>query len=149
MKHPAKTKEQSSSINTASFSHDGERLVTAGRDGTARTWDAKTGKPLKVVIRHERSVLGASFSPDDRHRTGSRKTVADVAFSPRAAIAIFAIYIVISLAGTFQSWAAAAIIMVRAAAAALRSWSAGVRFWIRLVKRGVIRITSKMPTRPR
>jgi predicted MFS family arabinose efflux permease len=37
--------------------------------------------------------------PDDSHRTGSRKKVADVVFSPRTALVIFTIYIVISLCG--------------------------------------------------
>ncbi len=37
--------------------------------------------------------------PDDRHRTESRKAVADVVFSPRMAIAIFTLYIIISLCG--------------------------------------------------
>ncbi len=47
--------------------------------------------------------------PDDRHRTGSRKAVADVAFSPRVAIMMFGLYIVISLAGglTFNTVAVA------------------------------------------
>jgi MFS family permease len=45
---------------------------------------------------------GAAFLwlvPDDSHRTGSRKAVADVVFSPRVAMAIFGLYIVISLCG--------------------------------------------------
>jgi MFS family permease len=47
-------------------------------------------------------VTGAAFLamiPDDRHRTGSRKTVADVVFSPRIAMMIFGLYIAISLCG--------------------------------------------------
>ena len=33
-------------VNSASFSPDGKRLVTASDDGTARVWDAGTGKPV-------------------------------------------------------------------------------------------------------
>ena len=40
-------------------------------------------------------------------------------------------------------------IFIPSSRAALRSWSSGVRFWMRLVRRGVIRMTSKTPTRPR
>jgi MFS family permease len=37
--------------------------------------------------------------PDDRHHTAKRKTVADVVLSQRAAMILFALYVVISLAG--------------------------------------------------
>src|SRR5215211_8362149 len=35
--------------------------------------------------------------PDDRHKAGKRDTVADVVLSPKAAVAFFGIYIVISV----------------------------------------------------
>jgi len=37
--------------------------------------------------------------PDDRHHTAKRKTVADVVLSQRAAMVLFALYVVISLTG--------------------------------------------------
>jgi MFS family permease len=37
--------------------------------------------------------------PDDRHHAAKRKTVADVVLSPRAAMTLFGLYVVISLAG--------------------------------------------------
>jgi MFS family permease len=46
------------------------------------------------------AVIGIAYLiivPDDRHRTGSRKTAADVVLSPRAAMTMFGLYIVISL----------------------------------------------------
>ncbi|MBN1205981.1 MAG: hypothetical protein JXB05_13775, partial [Myxococcaceae bacterium] len=48
----------------ASFSPDGQRIVTASADKTARMWNAEgAGEP--VVLRgHEAVVLSASFSPD-------------------------------------------------------------------------------------
>jgi WD40 repeat protein len=51
-------------VQTAVFSPDGARLVTASEDGTARVWDAATGAPVGVPLQHEQRVLRASFSPD-------------------------------------------------------------------------------------
>ena len=47
--------------------------------------------------------------PDDRHHTAKRKTVAEVALSQRAAMVLFGLYVVISLAGglTFNTMAIA------------------------------------------
>lgn len=39
-------------------------MLTSGDDGTARLWDAETGKPLAEPIRHPRYVDSAEFSPD-------------------------------------------------------------------------------------
>jgi len=33
-------------VNSASFSRDGRRIVTASDDHTARLWDAETGRPI-------------------------------------------------------------------------------------------------------
>ncbi len=44
------------------FSPDGERVVTASGDGTARVWDAATGKELAVLRGHEGEVRSAQFS---------------------------------------------------------------------------------------
>jgi hypothetical protein len=51
-------------------------VVTASWDNTARLWDAITGKPLGEPMRHEASVLSASFSADSRKvvTTNSDKT---------------------------------------------------------------------------
>jgi WD40 repeat protein/tRNA A-37 threonylcarbamoyl transferase component Bud32 len=51
-------------INSAKFSPDGLRVITASEDKTARVWDARTGKPLIEPLRHEGSVASAEFSPD-------------------------------------------------------------------------------------
>jgi MFS family permease len=40
-----------------------------------------------------------ALSTDDRHRTGTRKSVADITFSRATAVAVFSLYVVISLAG--------------------------------------------------
>jgi len=53
-------------VLTARFSRDGKRLVTGSRDGTARVWDAATGRPLGPPIAHEDPVVSVMFGPDRR-----------------------------------------------------------------------------------
>jgi WD40 repeat protein len=50
--------------NSADWSPDGERVVSAGYDGTARVWDAATGEQLVVLIGHSAVVRDADWSPD-------------------------------------------------------------------------------------
>ncbi len=50
-------------IATTLYSPDGRTIVTAGRDGTIRVWEASTGRQMKV-LRHERIVNAVSVSPD-------------------------------------------------------------------------------------
>ncbi len=51
-------------VNSAAFSPDGRRIVTAGDDGTARVWDSVTGAQRLVLPGHGGVVLAAAFSPD-------------------------------------------------------------------------------------
>ena len=52
---------------------DGTRIVSGGKDGALKVWDAKTGK-LNLVLRdHEQPVQSVAFSPDgSRIISGSR-----------------------------------------------------------------------------
>ncbi|MBN8559863.1 MAG: TIR domain-containing protein [Leptolyngbya sp. UWPOB_LEPTO1] len=53
-----------SSVNAAQFSPDGQRIVTASGDKTARVWDARTGQEIAKLSGHESIVIAAQFSPD-------------------------------------------------------------------------------------
>ena len=64
--------QQHGKINSAQFSPDGQRVVTASRDitevaledNTARLWDAQSRKPIGEPMQHEDGVFSAQFSPD-------------------------------------------------------------------------------------
>lgn len=51
-------------ISVARFSPDGQRLATASNDGTARVWDAVTGKPISSEMPHRDMVRAMELSPD-------------------------------------------------------------------------------------
>ena len=51
-------------VISACFSPDGQRVLTASADQTARVWDAAADAPLGVPMLHEGGVNSASFSPD-------------------------------------------------------------------------------------
>lgn len=58
---------QGSPVGTAVFSPDGGRILTASDDGTARVWDARTGRLLLVVHDPAGSrFYAAVFRPDGR-----------------------------------------------------------------------------------
>ncbi len=51
-------------VYTATFSPDGQRIVTASDDNTAKLWDATRGKLLFSLDGHTERVNEAKFSPD-------------------------------------------------------------------------------------
>jgi WD40 repeat protein len=53
-------------INDIAFSPGGETIVTAGRDGIAGLYDAKTGKARTTPLLHRGSVMDAAFSSDGK-----------------------------------------------------------------------------------
>jgi WD40 repeat protein len=54
------------SVITAAFGPDSRQVVTASDDGTARVWNAATGKAVGEPLRHGGRVNSAAFSPDGR-----------------------------------------------------------------------------------
>ena len=66
-------------VFSAQFSADGQRVVTASLDKTARVWDAATGKAIGEPMRHEDVVISAQFSADgQRVVTASEDKTAQV-----------------------------------------------------------------------
>jgi WD40 repeat protein/tRNA A-37 threonylcarbamoyl transferase component Bud32 len=53
-----------SSITVVAASKDGNRLLSAATDGTARLWDTQTWRPCGLPLEHQGSILAAAFSPD-------------------------------------------------------------------------------------
>jgi len=67
----AQLQTQEAPVASVAFSSNGDYLVTAGKDSTARVWaDWQTNKPREVVVLREPSAKGfwaASFSRDGRY----------------------------------------------------------------------------------
>ncbi len=55
-----------SEVKFAAFSPDGQTVVTASSDHTARLWDVASGRPRSEPLRHDDAVGFAAFSPDGR-----------------------------------------------------------------------------------
>ena len=53
-------------VNDVDFSPDGETVLTAGSDGTARLWNAETARKLRGFEGHKSSVVTVAFSPGGR-----------------------------------------------------------------------------------
>jgi WD40 repeat protein/TPR repeat protein len=51
-------------VNSAAYSPDGTRIVSASRDKSIRIWDARTGVQLAIFLGHSDRVISADFSPD-------------------------------------------------------------------------------------
>jgi eukaryotic-like serine/threonine-protein kinase len=57
-------KGHTSWISSASFSQDGERIVTTSGDKTAKVWDARSGAEVLTLKGHTGAVTSANFSSD-------------------------------------------------------------------------------------
>jgi WD40 repeat protein len=52
------------SVNSAAFSPDGSRIVTASADNTARVWDATSATEITALRGHDTTVDSAAFNSD-------------------------------------------------------------------------------------
>ena len=55
---------EATSVTSVAFSPDGNQIVTAGGELTARVWNAATGRLLYVLRAHSNRVRAAVFSPN-------------------------------------------------------------------------------------
>jgi hypothetical protein len=53
-------------VEAVAFSPDGRTLASGSLDQTVRLWETATGKPIRTLRGHERSVTALAFSPDGR-----------------------------------------------------------------------------------
>jgi hypothetical protein len=60
----AKLEGHSGAVFDAAFSPDGQRVVTASADKTARVWNASSGQVIARLEGHSGEVTSAAFSPD-------------------------------------------------------------------------------------
>ena len=54
-------------ITSVAWSPNGQRALTGSQDGTARIWDAESGKEIALLKAHTNWVRAASFSPAVLH----------------------------------------------------------------------------------
>ena len=54
-------------VNGVAFSPDGERLASAGGDGTVKIWNSRTGTVIQSFPAHTDAVVSVAFHPDGRH----------------------------------------------------------------------------------
>ena len=53
-------------IRSVAFSPDGKTVLTGSYSGTARLWQANTGKPAAPPMKHSSMVYSVAFSPDGK-----------------------------------------------------------------------------------
>ena len=59
-------------VTAVSFSPDGNTILTASRDGTARLWNAASGDPLVAPLNHGQDILLRRDQPR-RQNTSDRR----------------------------------------------------------------------------
>jgi len=78
-RHPTRCEGHTAGVVAVAFSPSSRRIITAGKDGTARIWDAATGREILALKGHKRDLTSAGFSADGRNAlTSSRDGTAIV-----------------------------------------------------------------------
>ena len=72
-------------VDSASFSPDGKRVVTASLDKTARIWDAETGKPVGEAMTHGGGSTPPASAPTASAWSRRRRTRRPASGTPRPA----------------------------------------------------------------
>ena len=54
-------------VRGVAFSPTGDRLASAGGDGTVKIWNSTTGKMIQTFPAHTDSVVSVAFHPDGKH----------------------------------------------------------------------------------
>ena len=54
-------------VNSVAFSPDGERLASAGGDGTIKVWNSRTGEVVQTLDANTDFVYSVAFHPDGKH----------------------------------------------------------------------------------
>src|SRR6266705_2699472 len=60
-------KGHNAAVKAIAVSHDGNFVVTASRDKSAKLWDLATGRELRSFMGHEFTVNGVEFSQDGKY----------------------------------------------------------------------------------
>ena len=63
----ATLKGHTEALSDVAFSRDGQLIVTASRDRTARIWRVKDGGEVLVLRGHDGGVTNAAFNPSGRY----------------------------------------------------------------------------------
>lgn len=68
-------KGHSAQINSAIFSPDGNKILTASHDGEVKEWDILKGRCIRTLKGHTAEVLYASYSPDGLYAASASKEI--------------------------------------------------------------------------
>ncbi|NTU85752.1 MAG: WD40 repeat domain-containing protein [Chloroflexales bacterium] len=63
-RHLLRLERHDDNIFSLAFDHDGGRLASVSRDGTAKIWDLSDGSLLQVMTGHTSTVMGVAWNPD-------------------------------------------------------------------------------------
>lgn len=61
---PSANRRHQGAVYSTAFSPDGALIVSGGRDGTIRIWDASDLEPQQLLFGHDGTINSVSFSPD-------------------------------------------------------------------------------------